>query len=85
MMLAHFLWQVTPRGGRADETQWVEARDEALEHASGYLPAWRGWPTNERRVALALRDHAGRPLVEKALRRARERVNEAGVEIPRHR
>jgi hypothetical protein len=62
MMLAHFLWRATPPGGTADETHWVQARDEALEHASGYLAAtWRGWPTNERRVALALATTPGGP------------------------
>ncbi|HUN77842.1 MAG TPA: hypothetical protein VMU32_02880 [Solirubrobacteraceae bacterium] len=55
MMLAHFLWEATPRGELADERHWVTAREAALEHASGYLAAtWRGWPTNQRRVALAL-------------------------------
>ena len=40
----------------------IRARDEALEHASGYLAAtWRGWPTNERRVALALATTPGGP------------------------
>jgi hypothetical protein len=62
MMLAHFLWNAAPRRRAADETQWVRARDEALEHASGYLSAtWRGWPTNERRVALALATTPGGP------------------------
>lgn len=55
MMLAHFLWEATEPGAVADEAQWVEARETALEHAAGYLGAtWRSWPTNERRVALAL-------------------------------
>lgn len=55
MMLAHFLWAVVPPGQIADEAHWVQARETTLEHASGYLAAtWRGWPVNERRVALAL-------------------------------
>jgi len=62
MMLAHFLWAAASRGEVADETHWVNARDTALEHASGYLAAtWRGWPTNERRVALALATTPGGP------------------------
>lgn len=55
MMLAHFLWEATPPGRTAHEDHWVRARDTALAHAAGYLAAtWRSWPTNERRVALAL-------------------------------
>lgn len=62
MMLAHYLWQQTPKGHTADETHWIQARDLALKHASGYLAAtWRGWPTNERRVALALATTPGGP------------------------
>jgi hypothetical protein len=67
MLLAHFLWERTPRGREADETQWVRARDDALEQASGYLAAtWRGWPTNERRVALALATTPGGPYTSAA-------------------
>ncbi len=62
MMLAHFLWEETPRGAVADETHWVRTRDLALEQASAYLAAvWRSWPTNERRVALALAATPGGP------------------------
>jgi len=62
MMLAHFLWDETAPGTIADEVQWVEARDVALGHAAGYLGAtWRAWPTNERRVALALATSPGGP------------------------
>jgi hypothetical protein len=62
MMLAHFLWATTPRDRTADETHWTRARDTALEHAAGYLAAtWRSWPTNERRVALALATTPGGP------------------------
>ena len=67
MMLAHFLWEQTPPGRAADETQWIQARDEALQQASGYLAAtWRGWPTNERRVALALATTPGGPYTSAA-------------------
>lgn len=62
MMLAHFLWTAASRGEVADETHWINARETALEQASGYLAAtWRGWPTNERRVALALATTPGGP------------------------
>lgn len=55
MMLAHFLWEATPPGETAHEDHWVRARETALDHAAGYLAAtWRSWPTNERRVSLAL-------------------------------
>ncbi len=67
MMLAHFLWEATPRGAVADEIQWVAARDATLEHAAGYLAAtWRSWPTNERRVALALATTPGGPYTSAA-------------------
>jgi uncharacterized protein len=62
MMLAHFLWEATPRGAVADEIHWVRTRDVALERASAYLAAtWRSWPANERRVALALATTPGGP------------------------
>jgi hypothetical protein len=67
MLLVHFLWEKTPHGRAADETQWTQARDDALERASGYLAAtWRGWPTNERRVALALASTPGGPYTSAA-------------------
>jgi len=62
MMLAHFLWEATPPDAVADEVHWVRTRDVALELASAYLAAtWRSWPTNERRVALALATTPGGP------------------------
>jgi len=67
MMLAHFLWEATMPGTTADEAQWVQARETALEHAAGYLAAtWRAWPTNERRVALALAATPGGPYTRAA-------------------
>ncbi len=67
MMLAHFLWSSIPHGGVGDETHWIAARDAALEHASGYLAAtWRGWATNQRRVALALASTPGGPYTSAA-------------------
>jgi uncharacterized protein len=67
MLLAHFLWDATERGATADESQWVEAREAALDHAAGYLSAtWRSWPANERRVALALATTPGGPYTRAA-------------------
>jgi uncharacterized protein len=67
MMLAHFLWATVSRGAIADETHWVAARETTLEQASGYLTAtWRGWPVNERRVALALATTPGGPYTAQA-------------------
>jgi uncharacterized protein len=67
MMLAHFLWAAVRPGEVADETHWVQARETALEHASGYLAAtWRSWPVNERRVALALATTPGGPYTTQA-------------------
>jgi hypothetical protein len=67
MMLAHFVWEATEPGTAADEEQWVQARETALKHATGYLAAtWRAWPTNERRVALALATTPGGPYTRAA-------------------
>jgi hypothetical protein len=67
MQLAHFLWEATEPGATADEAQWITARETALEHAGGYLGAtWRSWPTNERRVALALATTPGGPYTQAA-------------------
>ncbi len=55
MMLAHYLWQMTPSGGRADESTWFAARDRALSDQASLMRAiWRALPANERRVARAL-------------------------------
>lgn len=67
MLLAHYLWEATEPGTTADETQWIEARETALEQAAGYLGAtWRSWPTNERRVSLALATTPGGPYTRAA-------------------
>ncbi|HWE11250.1 MAG TPA: hypothetical protein VG325_18010 [Solirubrobacteraceae bacterium] len=55
MMLAHYLWQRTPRGTAADEGTWVAALDQAADDAAQLMRAiWRTLTTNERRVARAL-------------------------------
>jgi uncharacterized protein len=55
MMLAHYLWERTPRDGVADEGTWVSALDQAAADAAPLMRAiWRALTTNERRVARAL-------------------------------
>lgn len=67
MLLAHYLWEATAPGDTADDAHWIEARETALEQAAGYLGAtWRSWPTNERRVALALATTPGGPYTQAA-------------------
>ncbi|HEV3094715.1 MAG TPA: hypothetical protein VGY30_09400 [Solirubrobacteraceae bacterium] len=83
MMLAHFLWAAVPHGKVADETHWVMARETTLEHASGYLAAtWRGWPVNERRVALALATTPGGPYTAQA--QAEVGINKSSVRYALH-
>jgi hypothetical protein len=55
MMLAHYLWQRTARGGVADEGTWFGALDQAESDSAQLMRAiWRALPANERRVARAL-------------------------------
>jgi hypothetical protein len=55
MMLAHYLWQRTPRGGTADERFWLAALDQLVADTAPLMRAiWRALPANERRVARAL-------------------------------
>ncbi len=55
MMLAHYLWQGTPRDGFADEGTWIAALDQAAADTSQLMRAiWRALTVNERRVARAL-------------------------------
>lgn len=55
MMLAHYVWERTPREGVADEGVWVSALDQATADAAPLMRAiWRALTTNERRVARAL-------------------------------
>jgi uncharacterized protein len=55
MMLAHYLWQRTPRGGRAEEETWSSAIDQAAADSAPLMRAiWRALTANERRVARAL-------------------------------
>ena len=55
MMLAHYLWQRTPRKSAADEATWIEALDQAADDSAPLMRAiWRNLTVNERRVARAL-------------------------------
>ncbi len=55
MMLAHYLWQRTPRGETADEQTWVSAHDAAAADSAPLMRAiWRILTPNERRVTRAL-------------------------------
>jgi uncharacterized protein len=55
MMLAHYLWQRTPRGASADEQVWVSALDQAAADSAPLMQAiWRSLTVNERRVSRAL-------------------------------
>ncbi len=55
MMLAHYLWDRTPRRTVADEGTWVSTLDQAADDSAQLMQAiWRALTTNERRVARAL-------------------------------
>ncbi|HEY2317822.1 MAG TPA: hypothetical protein VGH67_05950 [Solirubrobacteraceae bacterium] len=55
MMLAHYLWQRTPRGRTADEGTWLAARDQAAADSAPLMRAiWRNLSVNERRMSRAL-------------------------------
>jgi len=55
MMLAHHLWQRTPRGRAADEQTWVQAPHQAAADTAPLMRAiWRALTVNGRRVARAL-------------------------------
>lgn len=55
MMLAHYVWQLTPRGATADEGTWVVALDQAAADTAPLMRAiWRTLTANERRMARAL-------------------------------
>ncbi len=55
MMLAHYVWERTPRGAAADEGTWLSALDRAALDSAPLMSAiWRALTPNERRVARAL-------------------------------
>lgn len=60
MLLAHQLWEVTPRGSVADESAWVEAQSLAVKQAAAALAArWNALPVNEQRLSMALATATG--------------------------
>lgn len=55
MLLAHFLWERTARGGQADETGWLEAlSDVYLELRDEFDSVWSGLGDGERRTLAAI-------------------------------
>jgi uncharacterized protein len=52
MLLAHWLWEGTPPGARADEQTWARAYDRVLEVEirDELREVWRSLPTGQRRV-----------------------------------
>jgi uncharacterized protein len=55
MMLAHYLWQGTARGTRADEGTWIAALDQASADSAPLMRAiWGNLTTNERRIVRAV-------------------------------
>ena len=60
MLLAHHLWSLVPRAGRAAIEHWLDARDHAIEQQEAFLRAQlRSLPLNEQRAATALALHPG--------------------------
>jgi hypothetical protein len=52
MLLAHWLWEKTPSGGRADEQSWGEAYSRVMETEvrDELRELWRALPRGQRRV-----------------------------------
>ena len=60
MLLSHFLWERTPRGGEADEHGWQEALgDVHLELRDELGSIWNGLDDAERRTLAAIARGAG--------------------------
>ena len=71
MMLAHFLWEMTPRDGVADESTFGEALEVVLEElAEAFDRTWRGLDDGQRRTLLAVVISDGRPTRAAALEAA---------------
>lgn len=55
MLLAHHLWERTPRGGAATAEIWAEVREVVFEeHGEALGAAWDGMANNEQAVMAAL-------------------------------
>lgn len=55
MLVAHHLWELVPVGSVADETAFVDAREQSLAVADAALRArWESLSVNEQRVSVAL-------------------------------
>ena len=62
MLMAHFLWERTPAGERADEGTFAEALElTADELAEAFDRVWRGLDDGERRALAAVVASGGRP------------------------
>jgi len=71
MLLAHFLWELTPEGKSADERTFLAAQERALREARGHLRAiFKALKPNEKRVMVAMANLPGSP---------REAANAAAV------
>ena len=69
MLVAHHLWELVPRGSVADESAFVDAREQALALAEPALRArWESLAVNEQRVSLALATRARTLYAEETLR-----------------
>jgi hypothetical protein len=62
MLLAHFLWQLTPQGSTADEETFLAAQNRALRDVRGHMRAiFKSLKPNEKRVMVALANLPGSP------------------------
>lgn len=62
MLLAHFLWDLAPEGGIADEETLVAAQNRALRDVRGHMRAiFKSLKPNEKRVMVALANLPGSP------------------------
>jgi uncharacterized protein len=69
MLVAHHLWELVPPGSAADEAAFVDAREQALQHAEAAIRArWESLAVNEQRVSLALATRARNLYAEETLR-----------------
>lgn len=68
MLLAHHLWEQTPRGGQADIARWEAALSAAeAELRDEFRAHWRGLETGDQRALRALASSRGKPFAQAAL------------------